>query len=64
MTGTQQRFESLRRFRASIEGVIGWLKSVFGLRRCTWRGFYSFQSYCWASVLSLNLLLIARLSTH
>lgn len=60
MTGSRARFESLRRFRASIEGAIGWLKTVFGLRRCTWRGFDSFQSYCWASVLSLNLLVIAR----
>lgn len=60
MTGTKKRFNSLRRFRACIEGTIGWLKNAFGLRRCTWRGFASFQSYSWASVLSLNLLLIAR----
>jgi IS5 family transposase len=60
MTGTKERFQSLRRFRACIEGTIGWLKNALGLRRCTWRGFASFQCYSWASVLSLNLLVIAR----
>jgi IS5 family transposase len=60
MTGTKKRFDVLRRFRARIEGTIGWLKNALGLRRCTWRGFASFQSYSWASVLSLNLLVIAR----
>lgn len=60
MTGTRKRFESLRKFRASIEGTIGWLKNALGLGRCTWRGFSSFQSYAWASALSLNLLVIGR----
>jgi len=60
MTGTRQRFRSLRRFRSAIEGTIGWLKDVFGLRRCIVEGFDSFRSYAWASVLALNLLVIAR----
>jgi IS5 family transposase len=60
MTGTKERFRVLRNFRASIEGTIGWLKNVFGLRRCIFRGFASFQCYAWASVLALNLLVIAR----
>lgn len=60
MTGSRQLFEQLRAFRACSEGTIGWLKAVFGLRRCRWRGFDSFRSYAWASVLSHNLLLISR----
>jgi len=60
MTGTHKRFRLLRRFRSAIEGTIGWLKDVFGLRRCVVEGFDSFRSYAWASVLALNLLVIAR----
>jgi len=53
-------YKKLRRFRAGIEGVISFLKRGFGLRRCTWKGEAGFQKYCWASVVSFNLLLIAR----
>jgi len=60
MTGTRRRFNLLRRFRSAIEGTIGWLKDVFGLRRCNVEGFDSFRAYAWASVLTLNLLVIAR----
>ena len=60
MTGTTKRFEALRRFRASIEGTIGWLKNALGLARCNWSGFASYQCYAWASALSLNLLVIGR----
>jgi IS5 family transposase len=60
MTGTRKRFEALRRFRASIEGTIGWLKNALGLARCTWRGYASYQCYAWASALTLNLLVIGR----
>ena len=47
-------------FRAGIEGMISFLKRCFGWRRCHWHGYESFKSYAWASVLTANLLLMAR----
>jgi len=60
MTSSKRVFRALRNFRAGIEGVISFLKRVFGLERCTWRGFDSFRAYVHASVLACNLLQIAR----
>jgi IS5 family transposase len=53
-------YKRLRNFRAGIEGMISYLKRCFGLRRCTWRSFESFKSYAWSSVVTANLLLMAR----
>jgi IS5 family transposase len=53
-------YRRLRRFRAGVESGISWLKRCFGLCRCTWRGFQSFQSYAWVSIVSANLLTLAR----
>ncbi len=53
-------YRNLRRFRAGIEGCISFLKRTFGLDRCTWRTLPSFKSYVWSSVISCNLLLMAR----
>jgi len=53
-------YKRLRRFRAGVESGISWLKRCFGLRRCTWRGLQSFKSYVWASIVSANLLTLAR----
>jgi IS5 family transposase len=53
-------YRQLRNFRAGIEGIISFLKRVFGLARCTWKGAESFASYVGASVVSANLLLLAR----
>lgn len=53
-------FKRLRDFRAGIEGNISFLKRIFGLDRCTWKSWSSFQSYVWGSVLSFNLLVFAR----
>jgi IS5 family transposase len=53
-------YRQLRNFRAGIEGMISFLKRVFGLSRCTWKGAESFASYVGASVVSANLLLLAR----
>lgn len=53
-------YRQLRNFRAGIEGVISFLKRVFGLDRCTWKGAAAFGSYVGASVVSANLLLLAR----
>lgn len=53
-------YRRLRDFRAGIEGCISFLKRCFGLDRCTWRSFDSFKAYVQASVLSFNLLVLAR----
>jgi IS5 family transposase len=53
-------YRRLRRFRAGVESGISWLKRCFGLCRCTWRGFQSFKSYVWGSIVSANLLTLAR----
>ena len=53
-------FKQLRRFRAGIESAISWIKRCFGLSRCTWKGYRSFKSYVWSSIVSANLLTIAR----
>ena len=53
-------YKRLVRFRAGIEAGISFLKRSFGLTRCTWRGLRSFKAYTWASVLTANLLTLAR----
>ena len=53
-------YKKLRRFRAGIESGISWLKRCFGFARCMWKSFRSFKSYVWASIVSANLLTLAR----
>jgi len=53
-------YRKLKRFRAGIEGGISFLKRCFGLSRCLWRGESSFKAYTWASVVSANVLMLAR----
>lgn len=53
-------YRRLRNFRAGIEGLISFLKRIFGLDRCTWRSWPSFQTYVWSSILACNLLVLAR----
>lgn len=53
-------YRRLRNFRAGIEGMISFLKRVFGLDRCTWRSRASFASYVLSSVIAANLLTLAR----
>jgi IS5 family transposase len=48
--------------RAGIEANISCLKRVFGLARCTWRGWAHFKAYVWSSVVAYNLALVARLA--
>lgn len=60
MCRSQWVYNRLRKFRAGIESGISWLKRCFGLWRCTWRGFRSFKSYVWSSIVSANLLTLAR----
>jgi IS5 family transposase len=60
MTRSSWVYKRLRDFRAGIEGLISFLKRAFGLDRCTWRGAESFATYVQASVLTANLLTLAR----
>jgi len=53
-------YKKLRDFRAGIEATISFLKRSFGLDRCTWRSLPSFKSYVWSSIITFNLLVIAR----
>lgn len=53
-------YKRLRDFRAGIEGIISFLKRVFGLDRCRWKGLRSFEAYAWSSIVSANLLVLAR----
>jgi transposase, IS5 family len=53
-------FRKLRNFRAGVEAGISFLKRTFRLGRCSWSGFDSFSAYAWGSVLSCNLLVLAR----
>lgn len=53
-------YKRLCNFRAGIESSISFLKRCFGLARCLWRGFASFKAYVWSSILSANLLILAR----
>jgi transposase, IS5 family len=53
-------FRKLRNFRAGIEAGISFLKRTFRLDRCNWSGAESFAAYVWGSVLSCNILVVAR----
>ena len=60
MCRSEYVYHRLRRFRAGIESGISWLKRCMGLTRCTWKGWEAFKSYVWSSIVSANLLTIAR----
>lgn len=60
MASSSWVYKTLRDFRAGIEATISFLKRSFGLDRCSWKSFTSFKSYVWSSVVSFNLLVIAR----
>jgi IS5 family transposase len=51
----------LRNFRAGIEAGISCLKRAFGLDRCSWSGWGGFKQYVWSSIVSYNLLVMARI---
>lgn len=54
-------YKTLRNFRAGIEAGISVLKRAFGLERCTWKGWEGFGRYVWSSIVSYNLLVLARI---
>ena len=60
MAGNAKTFRMLRNFRAGIEATVSYLKRCIGWTRCAWRSLRSFTAYTWASVVTANLLLIAR----
>lgn len=60
MASSERTFRKLRHFRAGIEATISFLKRCVGWTRCTWRSLRSFRAYTWASVVTANLLLLAR----
>lgn len=56
----QKTFEQLRNFRAGVEGNISELKRVFGVTKATWKGLDGFKAFVWSSVISYNLVRLAR----
>lgn len=56
-------YRKLRNFRAGIEAGISYLKRCFGLGRCNWKGLVHFKAYVWASVVTHNLVTLARLKS-
>ena len=60
MCRSEYVYKRLRRFRAGVESAISWIKRCFGFDRCTWKSLRSFKSYVWASIVSANLVTIAR----
>lgn len=59
----KKTLEKLRHFRAGVEGNISELKRVFGAAKATWKGLDGFKAYVWASVISYNLMRLARLNS-
>ena len=60
MCRSEYVYKRLRKFRAGVESGISWLKRIFGLTRCIWKGFQSFKCYVLSSIVTANLLTIAR----
>jgi len=54
-------YKKLRNFRAGIEAGISTLKRAFGLDRASWTGWEGFARYVLSSIVSYNLLVIARI---
>jgi IS5 family transposase len=63
MTKSPWVYRKLRNFRAGIEAGISYLKRCFGLSRCHWKGLEHFKSYVWSSVVTHNLVMMARLQS-
>ncbi|MGV0036249.1 MAG: ISNCY family transposase [Candidatus Azotimanducaceae bacterium WSBS_2022_MAG_OTU7] len=59
----KKTFERLRNFRAGIEGNISELKRAFGADKAIWKGHDGFKAYVWSSVISYNLVRMARMQS-
>lgn len=57
---SSRAYKRLKRFRAGIEGCISAAKRAYGLSRCTWKGWRSFQSYVWLGVIAFNLSIMTN----
>ena len=55
-----ERLRSLVGSEMCIRDRISTLKRAFGLDRCKWAGWSGFKQYVWSSIVSYNLLVIAR----
>jgi len=53
-------YKKLRSFRAGIEGIISFLKRGFGAHRSRWKGLRSFRAFAMSTIVSANLLTLAR----
>jgi IS5 family transposase len=56
----KKTFKKLRDFRAGIEGNISELKRAFGASKAIWKGLDGFKAFVWSSVISYNLVRMAR----
>jgi len=59
----KKTFLRLRNFRAGVEGNISELKRTFGAGKATWKGHDGFKAYVWSSVISYNLVRMARMQS-
>jgi len=59
----RKTFERLRNFRAGIEGNISELKRAFGANKATWKQYDGFKAFVWSSVISYNLVRLARMQS-
>ena len=57
---TSRAYKRLKKFRAGIERCISAAKRSYGLSRCTWKGWRSFQSYVWLGVIAFNMNILAE----
>ena len=57
----RKTFDRLKNFRAGIEGNISELKRRFGLSKARWKKYEGYKAFIWASVLSYNLVHMAKL---
>jgi transposase, IS5 family len=56
----EKTFNKLKHFRAGVEGNISELKRVYGAGKALWKGLDGFKAFVWSSVLSYNLVRMAR----
>lgn len=59
----EKTFKILRNFRAGFEGNISELKRAFGAGRAEWKGEDGFKAFVWSSVITYNLVRLARLES-
>ncbi|RLQ21324.1 ISNCY family transposase [Seongchinamella sediminis] len=63
MTSSQKLYKQLCNFRAGIESNTSELKRAYGLKRSLWRGLQGFMADVWSSIVSYNLVRMARLNS-